>query len=316
MDKKSWEVVVVGPLQDGLVVHFPAGWPCCPLPTAGSTCCWPTAPYPCCWPTAGWTCCGPTSGSTCSQTLSVSPEEAAAWGIGISSLRATSKHNAIRSATKSAKRSDWICPVSMFTHGLWNYMRRVTWNSWTQVNWEQKKVLQQKCIDSWKYMKMFDDGWCRNMRRRIMRKTKTIFSMITHLRIHTERLCEIHQVCAICRWVCFANCYSLFWNPLATVVLLEAVKLLISLQIELWIIQRTSRELWLSVQGVGEDCDEFPAVVIDARATVLSKLLLLHPSISKAFSTSSPKRLALAQSWVSFVMENHYRQTRNNSTSN
>ena len=109
-----------------------AGWPCCPLPTAGWTCCWPTAPYPCCWPTAGWTCCGPTSGSTCSQPLSVSQWEAAAWGIGISSLRATSKHNAIRSATKSAKRSDWICPVSMFTHGLWNYMRRVTipltWN--------------------------------------------------------------------------------------------------------------------------------------------------------------------------------------------
>ena len=132
-----------------------AGWPCCPLPTAGSTCCWPTAPYPCCWPTAGWTCCGPTSGSTCSQTLSVSPEEAA-WGIGISSLRATSKHNAIRSATKSAKRSDWICPVSMFTHGLWNYMRRVTipltwnmppmvyqWNSWTS-KLRAKKVLYNR----------------------------------------------------------------------------------------------------------------------------------------------------------------------------
>ena len=107
---------------------------------------------------------------------------------------------------------------------------------WHEIchTWYAKKVLQQKCIDSWKYMKMFDDGWRHNMRRRIMRNTKTIFSMITHLRLHTERLCEIHRVCAICRWVCFANCYSLFWTPLATVVPLEAVKLLISLQIEFW----------------------------------------------------------------------------------
>ena len=52
--------------------------------------------------------------------------------------------------------------------------------------------------------------------------------------------------------------------------------------------------------------------------SVFSKLLLfcnpllplLHSSMSKAFSTSLPKRLALAQSWLSFVMENHYQQKK------